>query len=57
MSQVLWNTFVGTTSYQQIILHSMMPDFWLTFGWNCFRSLPGDDSKSKPVMPSTATGE
>jgi flavin-dependent dehydrogenase len=51
MSQVLWNTFTGSAPYQEIILRSMMPDFWLKFGWNCFCSLLFDSRKVKIATP------
>ena len=57
MSLVLWNTFTGSAPYQEIMLRSMMPDFWMSFGWNCFCALLGAGSKSKPVTPPTAAGE
>jgi len=57
MSQVLWNTFTGSAPYQEIMVRSMMPDFWVTFGWNCFCALLGMGQKSQPLTPPTATGE
>lgn len=57
MSVVLWNTFTGSAPYQEIMMRSMMPDFWATFGWNCFCALLGIGRKSQSLSPPTATGE
>ncbi len=49
MSMVLWNMFTGSTPYQEILLHSLRPDFIFHFSVDCFKALFRNQGK-KPAV-------